>query len=296
MFQFISSKSMKILCFILLINLYALAGTWQFPEDRYYVPRVDIGYTQYNTPSILGNNEIVLTFDDGPHRTLTPQVLDLLKQYKVKATFFVLTHKFTKANYPILKRILKEGHIIASHDHYHNRNDYVTRDEFEYNLETSLKLIKDLYAEVGIEQPGYWYRFPYAQYGGARDYHHMNSILAISEKLFNQNCINFAFWDIDSGDWIPSLTPEDVFQSIKAHIEGGEYLTYKVVNGRILPKPARVETPLRGGVILQHDIQKRTVGALALLLAYAKKNNIKVVELNALPEFSYQDRDCKFLD
>jgi peptidoglycan/xylan/chitin deacetylase (PgdA/CDA1 family) len=285
--------------FLFLIFIYSglsLAGNWHFPEDRYYVPRIDTGYSQYNTPSILGAYKIVLTFDDGPHPTFTPQILDLLKKYNVKATFFVLTHKFNAKNRPLLKRILSEGHIIASHDHYHNRNDYVSRDDFEYNLETSLLLIKELYKSVGKNQPGFWYRFPYAQYGGARDYHHMNSILDISYKLFNENCINFAFWDIDSGDWIPGLSAQQVFQNIKAHINGGSYTTYKVVNGQILQKPAYIENPLYGGVILQHDIQKRTIRATELLLKYAKENNIKITQLNSLPEFSYQDRSCQFIN
>ena len=296
MIQFISSKSMKILISISLLCSSVYASIWHFPEDRYYVPRIDTGYTQYNTPSILGQNKIVLTFDDGPHPSITPKILELLNKYQVKATFFVLTHKFTNGNYPLLKRILKEGHIIASHDHYHNRNDYVTRDVYENNLETSLLLIKKLYEDVKVKQPGFWYRFPYAQYGGARDYHHMNSILDISNKLFNENCINFAFWDIDSGDWIPGLKGLDVFNNIKAHIVGGDYLTYKVVNGQILPRPARIESPLHGGVILQHDIQTRTIKATELLLEYSLKNEIEVVELKDLPEFSYDARSCDFIN
>ena len=270
------------------------AETMHFPEDRYYVPRVDTGYTQYNTPSILGKDKIVLTFDDGPHPIITPLILDILKKYQAKATFFVLTHKFTQSNKKLLKRILREGHIIASHDHYHHRNDFVTRNEFEYNLETSLKLIKGLYEEAAIKQTGYWYRFPYAQYGGNRDYHHMNSILNISEKLFNDNCINFAFWDIDSGDWIPKLTGKQVFQNIRAHIEGGDYITYRVRNGEILQRPATVITPLHGGVILQHDIQRSTIEATELLIKYAIRNNIKIIPLNEIDEFSYQGKDCRF--
>jgi len=279
--------------FILTNSVYASLD--HFTQDRYYVPRVDIGYTQYGTQSIIGQNKLVLTFDDGPHPVYTSQILDLLKEYQVKATFFVLTYKFNKSNKEILKRILNEGHIIASHDHEHNRNDYVTQTKFENNLEKSLLLIRDLYKEVGIKQPGFWFRFPYAMYGGAQSYHHMNSIQDIGLKLFGNNCINFAFWDIDSGDWIPKLSSKQVFQNIKAHIVGGAYTTYTVRNGDILQRSATIENPLHGGVILQHDIQKRTVNATRLLLEYAKKNKIKIVELNSLPEFSYENRNCSFI-
>lgn len=286
---------MRELIVLLLLCLPVYAGFEHFPEDRYYVPQIDTGYTQYNTPSILNNQQIVLTFDDGPHPVYTNQILDILKKYQIKATFFVLTHKFTSSNEKVLQRILKEGHIIASHDHYHNRNDYVTQNEFEANLEKSIILIAKLYERAGIKQPGFWYRFPYAQYGGNANYHHMNSILDVSDKLFNDNCINFAFWDIDSGDWIPGLKPSDVFQNIKAFIQGGPYTTYRVRNGQILQRPAYNQTALNGGVILQHDIQKRTVQATELLIKYAKENNIEITPLNELPEFSYEGKDCKII-
>src|SRR5690606_29747049 len=67
------------------------------------------------------------TFDDGPHGTLTPRVLDVLKAEKVPATFFVLGERFaggksnpsTKTAYAILDRAKKEGHRIGSHTYSH---------------------------------------------------------------------------------------------------------------------------------------------------------------------------------
>src|SRR5450432_666000 len=54
---------------------------------------------------------IALTFDDGPHATLTPKLLDLLKERNIKATFFVIGKN--AAEYPdILKRTAAEGHEI----------------------------------------------------------------------------------------------------------------------------------------------------------------------------------------
>lgn len=55
----------------------------------------------------------MLTFDDGPHHLLTPQILDILKEKKVRATFFVTGSK--AINHPeILKRMVAEGHEIAT--------------------------------------------------------------------------------------------------------------------------------------------------------------------------------------
>ena len=61
---------------------------------------------------------IAMTFDDGPHATLTPKLLDLLKERNIKATFFVIGKN--AAEYPdILKRIAAEGHEIANHSWSH---------------------------------------------------------------------------------------------------------------------------------------------------------------------------------
>ena len=62
--------------------------------------------------------EIAITFDDGPHKTNTPQLLDALKQRGIRATFFVVGQNATE--YPdILKRIVAEGHELANHSYSH---------------------------------------------------------------------------------------------------------------------------------------------------------------------------------
>jgi len=61
-----------------------------------------------------------LTFDDGPNDIYTPQILEILKSYNVKATFFVCGKNAER--YPhILKRIAQEGHSIGNHTYSHNR-------------------------------------------------------------------------------------------------------------------------------------------------------------------------------
>lgn len=61
---------------------------------------------------------IALTFDDGPHATLTPKLLDLLAAHHMKATFFVVGQN--AADHPdILRRAIREGHEIANHSWSH---------------------------------------------------------------------------------------------------------------------------------------------------------------------------------
>ena len=61
---------------------------------------------------------ISLTFDDGPHRKYTPEILDLLKKYDAKATFFVLGANAEK-NPDVLLRMYEEGHELANHTYTH---------------------------------------------------------------------------------------------------------------------------------------------------------------------------------
>lgn len=81
-----------------------------------------------------GDRKIALTFDDGPHPRLTPQILDILKRYGVHATFFLVGENVY--NYPgILERILAEGHEIGNHTYTHghieNHNTVDLKKEIE---------------------------------------------------------------------------------------------------------------------------------------------------------------------
>ena len=65
---------------------------------------------------------VFLTFDDGIDPTLTPQVMNILKEYDVHATFFHIGYTITPENGDILKRQITEGHAIANHSLSHNFN------------------------------------------------------------------------------------------------------------------------------------------------------------------------------
>lgn len=63
---------------------------------------------------------VALTFDDGPHITFTPPVLDLLAAHGHKATFFVVGRAISSRTYAIVQRAIAEGHTIGSHSYDHN--------------------------------------------------------------------------------------------------------------------------------------------------------------------------------
>ena len=82
-----------------------------FPQSRFYLPVISRGKT--------GKNLVALTFDDGPAEPTTRQIMDLLDNYSVKATFFVSGINAVK-HPEIIKEIIARGHSIGNHSFHHN--------------------------------------------------------------------------------------------------------------------------------------------------------------------------------
>jgi len=62
---------------------------------------------------------VVLTFDDGPLYRRTDRILDLLRRYRLKATFFVVGSMIHGSTFRTVQRIVREGHILANHSYHH---------------------------------------------------------------------------------------------------------------------------------------------------------------------------------
>lgn len=79
---------------------------------------------------------IFLTFDDGPHPDITPFVLDLLHEYRWKATFFCVGENMQR--YPeLVERIEKEGHGIGNHTMNHLKGIYTETETYFANFQAS---------------------------------------------------------------------------------------------------------------------------------------------------------------
>lgn len=100
-------------------------------------------------------DKIAFTFDDGPNPIYTPQLLDLLKRYKIKATFFVLGSKAEK--YPdLIARIHEEGHLIGIHNYVHRSNWGMTPWGIRRQLNKTAAIIEEI---TGVRP--YYYRPPW---------------------------------------------------------------------------------------------------------------------------------------
>ncbi|WP_291142362.1 polysaccharide deacetylase family protein [Flavobacterium sp. UBA7680] len=87
------------------------------------------------------NKQVILTFDDGPDPTYTPQILDILKREKVPAVFFVIGIQ-GEDNIPLLQRIYKEGHEIGNHTFTHPNIALVSPERAAKEMETTRLLIE----------------------------------------------------------------------------------------------------------------------------------------------------------
>ena len=146
--------------------------------------------------------QVYLTFDDGPSKDITPQVLDILKQYDVKATFFVLGARVDL--YPeTLRRIFDEGHYIANHGYSHKYSEiYQNKDTvFEEYIwcENSIK--------TALNNPDYnsfLFRFPGGSTGGR-----YSKVKAEARELLNTYGFAYTNWNCLTGDAEGKTTKEE---------------------------------------------------------------------------------------
>lgn len=185
--------------------------------------------------NIYNSNEkvVYLTFDDGPSKTVTPLILDLLNKENIKATFFVLGSR-VELNPYVLKREYEEGHFIANHGYSHvYSNIYSSTDSVleEYN-----KTQQAIQNALGIEYDGHLFRFPGGSNGGK-----YNNLKKDAKVLLETNQIAYIDWNALSGDAAGAKTKETLLENIKTsvgekntvvilmHDAGDKILTYEIL-------------------------------------------------------------------
>ena len=105
--------SISFIFFVLIIALYVMVLAYgsYFINSHFYIRTI---CSKKNN-----NKEIAITFDDGPVKEITPLILDVLKEFDIKAAFFCIGNRIVD-NESILKQINNEGHIIGNHSYSHS--------------------------------------------------------------------------------------------------------------------------------------------------------------------------------
>src|SRR6267378_4364153 len=118
------------------------------PSDLFTSEKYEAYPLSYNIDQIgAADNKIAITFDDGPDIRWTPKILDILKEKKVPATFFVIG--MDASQWPeIVKREYAEGHEIGNHTYTHPPFDDITKTEIHWQLNLTQRLIE---STIGVK-------------------------------------------------------------------------------------------------------------------------------------------------
>lgn len=185
-----------------------LADTEQAPDVQGVFE--EIGSGDIGKEPIVSEHKIhvYLTFDDGPSNN-TDEILDILNQYQVKATFFVVGKSEEYA--PVYKRIVEEGHTIGMHSYSHKYSEiYQDLDSFSQDME---KLQNLIYDKTGVVST--IYRFP----GGSS-----NTVSEVDmEELIaylDEQGITYYDWNVSSLDATgESLSVNDIVENVAGNIQ-----------------------------------------------------------------------------
>ncbi len=145
---------------------------------------------------------IALTFDDGPNPATTTRILDLLKKYNAKATFFILGQNIA-GNEDILKRMVAEGHEVANHSWSHPNLTTLPPEQVKQEVEQTQVAI-----EKAIGKRPTMMRPPYG---------------AVNQTVMNTMNLPAIYWSVDSLDW-KSRNPQAILSVVQANTQPGSII------------------------------------------------------------------------
>ena len=160
-------------------------------------------FKKYTWSISTEEKNLYLSFDDGPHETATPFVLDELKKYNAKATFFCLG-KNVQEHPEIYARILSEGHVTGNHT---------------FNHLNGLKTKSSIYID-DVEQAAHYidsklFRPPYGRISF--------KTAKLLQKDFDYKIV---MWEVLSGDFDQSVSPEKVLKNVTHKAQPGSVIVF----------------------------------------------------------------------
>ena len=181
---------------------FDLEGAAEEYDDDYSIAQAV--NQQENLAGPQDAHKVYLTFDDGPSSN-TSQILDILKKYNYKATFFVIG-KEDEESRELYKRIVEEGHTLAMHSYSHKYNAlYDSVDSFDEDFS---RIQNYLFEVTG--QECLFYRFP----GGSSN-HVSNADMKKFISYLNDRQITYFDWNVSSGDATSqAYTPEELVENV----------------------------------------------------------------------------------
>lgn len=144
---------------------------------------------------------VYLTFDDGPTPGVTTWVLDQLRQYDARGTFFCLGKNVEK-HPDIYRKIIDEGHAVGNHTYSHLRGWQTSNTEYFDDIQ----LANNMMSSTLFRPP----------YGSIKT----SQIKYISEKY------NIVMWDVLSQDYSQTIAPQKVLSNVLGSVKGGSIVVF----------------------------------------------------------------------
>lgn len=157
-------------------------------------------------PSLLwkmpkGEKKIYITFDDGPHPTITPQVLKILKNFNAKATFFCIGNNVKKYK-DTFDMIVEDGHSVGGHTYNHEKGWNTRNENYIDSVNKTQQLIKSSL-----------FRPPHGR-------------IKSSQIRQLKNHYKLVAWTVITYDWDKSLSPEDCFNNVIKNASDGSIVVF----------------------------------------------------------------------
>ncbi|MGA2775784.1 MAG: polysaccharide deacetylase family protein [Candidatus Omnitrophota bacterium] len=150
--------------------------------------------------------KIALTFDDGPNEPYTTEILDILKKYNVKATFFVLGKNVER--YPdTARRIVKEGHVIGNHTYDHPYLLLQSKSHIKYEIRKAEQAIM-----VATGMKPHLFRSPYGV---------DNSWIYHAARDFGYVTIE---WSVTGNNGGKEISPDEITKKILSGVKNGSII------------------------------------------------------------------------
>ena len=203
--------------------------------------------------------QVALTFDDGPDPVWTPRILDVLKQYGVRGTFFMIGEN--AGNYvSVMQRVFREGHEIGNHTFTHPDISEISNRQVDLQLNFTERLFA---SKLGV-QPLY-FRPPYS----IDQEPDTNDQAAPVDRIQGLGYVIVGN-KIDTNDWDehPRKTPQEIADSVFQQISQMDTHPW-----------------LRGSIILMHDgggDRSPTVAALPVLIQTLRAHGYQIVPVSEL--------------
>ncbi len=194
--------------------LIAAVAFFSVPLSVYATPQIVYRHTSKN-----GQKRVALTFDDGPHPRYTPEILDILAEYGVEATFFTVGSN--AEYYPnIIAREKADGHEIGNHTYHHYHTVNVSGEKLQKDIIACSETLERLTGEhVHLFRP------PEGVF---------NEDI---KKLCSDKGYTIVMWSVDTRDWAHTSVA-DICKNVKENVKDGSIILMHDFIGKNSPTPA----------------------------------------------------------